>query len=79
MNETDVYTEETPLAALLERVERGEQVTITRHGRPVARLMPLPSARETNLDEVFAEMDRLRVGNRLGDLSTRELIEEGRR
>ncbi len=25
--------------ALLERVERGEEITITRHGHPVARLM----------------------------------------
>jgi prevent-host-death family protein len=26
--------------ALLERVEKGEEITITRHGKPVARLVP---------------------------------------
>jgi antitoxin (DNA-binding transcriptional repressor) of toxin-antitoxin stability system len=27
---------------LLERVEKGESITITKHGRPVARLVPAP-------------------------------------
>jgi prevent-host-death family protein len=30
----------THLARLLDRVERGEEIVITRHGRPVARLVP---------------------------------------
>ena len=28
------------LAQLLDRVERGEEIVITRHGRPIARLVP---------------------------------------
>ena len=31
----------THLPRLLERVVRGESLTITRHGRPVARLVPV--------------------------------------
>ena len=34
------YDAKTRLSELLDRVERGEQVVITRHGRPGARLVP---------------------------------------
>ncbi len=34
------YDAKTRLSELLDRVEKGEQVVITRHGRPVARLVP---------------------------------------
>ena len=32
----------THISALLEKVEEGEEVTITRDGKPIARLMPAP-------------------------------------
>jgi prevent-host-death family protein len=34
------------LSALLERVERGEEIEITRRGRPIARLVPARGARD---------------------------------
>jgi prevent-host-death family protein len=34
------YDAKTRLSELLDRVERGEQIVITRHGKPVARLVP---------------------------------------
>ncbi len=40
MREVGVLEAKTHLSALIERVEKGEQVVITRHGRPVARLVP---------------------------------------
>ena len=40
------YEAKTHLAKLLERVERGEHLTITRHGKPVAQLIPVPSDRQ---------------------------------
>ena len=36
-----VYEAKTHLPELLSRVAHGEQVTITRHGRAVARLVPV--------------------------------------
>ena len=36
----NVHAAKTHLSALLERVERGEEVVIARNGRPVARLVP---------------------------------------
>ncbi|TCH97019.1 type II toxin-antitoxin system Phd/YefM family antitoxin [Roseococcus sp. SYP-B2431] len=35
------FEAKTHLSALLDRVERGEEVTITRRGQPVARLVPV--------------------------------------
>jgi prevent-host-death family protein len=46
------------LGSLLDRVERGEEIVITRHGRPVARLVP--NVDQPNKDEVQAAFDRLR-------------------
>lgn len=40
MDEVGAFEAKTHLPKLLDRVERGESVTITRHGRPVARLVP---------------------------------------
>ena len=36
------FAAKTHLSALLERVEKGESITITKHGLPVARLVPAP-------------------------------------
>ena len=41
MESVGVYEAKTHLPRLLERVLRGESLTITRHGRPVARLVPV--------------------------------------
>ena len=40
MREVGVLTAKTHLSALIDQVENGEEVVITRHGRPVARLVP---------------------------------------
>ena len=38
------FEAKTHLSALLDRVERGEEVTITRRGQPVAKLVPVKPA-----------------------------------
>ena len=40
MQEIGVFEAKKTLGALLDRVERGEEIVITRHGRPIARLVP---------------------------------------
>ena len=40
MDEVGAFEAKTHLPKLLDRVERGESITITRHGRPVALLVP---------------------------------------
>ncbi len=46
METIGAFQAKTHLAALLERVERGERSTITRHGKPVAQLVPADEARD---------------------------------
>lgn len=41
MNTVGAYEAKTHLARLLDRVARGETLTITRRGHPVARLVPV--------------------------------------
>ncbi len=46
MTSVGAYEAKTHLPRLLDRVERGECLTITRHGRPVAQLVPVNGDRE---------------------------------
>lgn len=73
------YEAKTNLSKLLDRVERGESIVITRHGVPVARLVRVESNSERTVSEIIAEMRRISDNLTLGGLSIRELIEEGRR
>ena len=41
MESIGAYEAKTHLPRLLDRIARGESLTITRHGRPVARLVPV--------------------------------------
>jgi prevent-host-death family protein len=47
------------LGALLDRVERGEEIVITRHGKPVARLGPCTAV--VDQDSAQAALDRIRA------------------
>jgi prevent-host-death family protein len=64
---------------LLERVERGEEITITMHGKAVARLVPASEVSRERLENTVARLKSFRRGRRLGDLSAKALIDEGRR
>ncbi len=66
------------MPSLLEQVERGETITITKHGREVARLVPVTPTSNTP-DEVIAALRAARSGVRIGRLSVRGMIEQGRR
>jgi prevent-host-death family protein len=63
----------------LDEVEKGERITITKHGRPVAVLVPPDAARTFDVDALMERMREFRKGNRLGGVTIRELIDEGRR
>jgi prevent-host-death family protein len=40
MTEVGAFEAKNKLSALLDRVEQGEEIVITRHGRPIAKLIP---------------------------------------
>ncbi len=79
MTTIGAYEAKTHLNKLLERVAKGERISITRHGVPVATLQPADPAKRTPVREVIDQLKRFRRGNRLEGLSIRDMIEEGRR
>ncbi len=66
-------------SALLERVEQGEQVGITRHGRLIARLVSVRSPDRQRTRETIEKLKAFSADNTLGALDWRELRDEGRR
>lgn len=73
------YEAKTHLPRLLDEVAGGEEITITKHGVPVAVLVPPPEKRRKSTREVIEELREFRKGNTLGGLKIKDLIEEGRR
>ena len=73
------YEAKTHLPQLLEEVAAGLTITITKHGRPVARLVPPITNERPEPERVVAALRQARQGIRLEGLSLRGLIEEGRR
>ncbi|MCM8748479.1 type II toxin-antitoxin system prevent-host-death family antitoxin [Thermomicrobiaceae bacterium CFH 74404] len=62
---------------LLDRVEKGERIVITRRGVPVAQLVPV-SPRRGDPEQVVEAFRRFRRGKRLDGLPLRALVAEGR-
>ncbi len=84
MTKVTAFEAKTHFGKLLDRVSKGEEVVITRHDKPVARLVPEGTQR---LDEVRAAVKglrelqqqiRRRSKAKLSDREVRSAIEEGR-
>jgi antitoxin (DNA-binding transcriptional repressor) of toxin-antitoxin stability system len=75
------YQAKTHLPELLERVEQGESIVITRRGTPVALLTQPPRQVTRDVGQVVEDMlaYRDRQKRTTGKLTIREMIEEGRR
>jgi prevent-host-death family protein len=68
------------LAELLDTVERGETVVITRHGRVIARLVPDEASRQADAERAMAEIEAAR--RQAPRVKKREILawrDEGRR
>ena len=74
------FEAKTHLPQLLQRVAEGEEITITKHGKPIARLVPPLTAKPApDVRAAVAAMKQFRKGRSLRGLSVREMIDEGRR
>ena len=61
MREIGAFEAKNTLGALLDRVEQGEEILITRHGKPVARLVPSSAAIDREQARAAAERIRSRA------------------
>jgi prevent-host-death family protein len=73
-----VYQAKKHLPELLTKVAQGEQITITRHGQAIARLVPAAPVRQRDVLGVIAELKALAKGRR-ANMPIKEMIAEGRR
>ena len=73
------YEAKTHLPELLKRVESGEHITIARHGRPVAVLIPVGDYPRRDPAAAVAALREFSRGRRRGDFDIRAAIDEGRR
>ena len=79
MRSVGTHEAKTRLTRLLDEVASGETITITRHGVPVARLVPPFQARGRSTREAIIALRAFRRGKTLGGLSVRDLAGEGQR
>jgi prevent-host-death family protein len=61
MREVQSSAAKARLSELLDEVERGETIVITRHGRPIARLEPEGDPRQRAIDQALAELETFRA------------------
>lgn len=74
------YEAKTHFSELLERVEGGQEVTITRHGTPVAKLIPVQKKMTVSQRrEAIQRWNETARHLSLRGLQIRDMIDEGRR
>ena len=73
------FEAKTRFSALLERVERGEQIVITRRGKPVAKLVRIEAAAHEEGNNLLERFKETRKNATLGGLSWKELRDTGRK
>ena len=78
MKKVGAYEAKTHFSLILDEVEKGNRISITRRGRPVALIVP-PREEKPHPASVIAALRALRKSVTLGDIPLRQLIEEGRR
>ena len=80
METIGAFEAKTHLSSLLDRVAKGEKITITRHGVPAALLVPVgPTEQKLSHKEIVAGLRDLRKRVRPGKMSVRDMVNEGRR
>jgi prevent-host-death family protein len=80
METIGAFEAKTHLSALLDRVSKGETITITKHGVPAAMLVPVGrEAWRLTHQEIVEGLQELRGRVKADSMTVREMIEKGRR
>ena len=75
MREVEATEAKARFAELLGAAESGETIVITRHGRPVAHVVPAPTQHRASSEEAVEQFRRLRAGWRRVPFTTDEILE----
>ena len=79
MREVQASDAKTHLPQLLDDVEAGETIVITRHGRPIARLVPDEAQRNADAAAAVEAIRALRKGGKVTVEEILSMRDEGRR
>ncbi len=79
MQTVGIFEAKAHFSELLDRVEHGEEVTITRHGKPVARVLPVDQARQDRAEYAVKRLTELSEKLSLDGLDWKALRDEGRK
>jgi len=79
MEQIGAYEAKTHLPKLIERVRRGERFVITKHGTPVAALVPVGVRGKEEIRSAIEGLRSFQESHDLGGLSVAEIIREGRK
>ena len=80
MDTVGAFEAKTRFASLLERVAKGESITITKHGNPVARLVPVADVPDKKRrEEAVARLQEFAKRHTLGGLDWKALRDEGKK
>lgn len=77
-NTVSSFDAKTHLSQLLQEVEKGQSITITRRGKPVACLVPVREESEASVEHIVEELASVRRRIK-GVFDVKELIREGRK
>ena len=79
MAKIGAFEAKTHFSDLLARVANGEEITITKHGKAIARLVSADPSENLAPETAFQKLTELRRSNTLGGLSWKELRDDGRK
>ena len=79
MKKIGAFEAKNRLSELLDAAENGEEVLITKHGRAVAKLVPVQEFDRARAREAVEWLKKFRETHPLGGLTYRELIDGGRK
>ena len=83
MDRVGIYEAKARLSELVEQVNRGKEVAITKHGKVVAKLVRAKPEKKSNraavMDEILAFSKTVKLKKKLTLRDIREAIEWGRR
>ncbi len=79
METVGIFEAKTNLSHLLERVAAGEKITISKRGVPIAILSPAQEDKIGRRKAAIEALKKFRKGRSLDGVTTKDLINEGRK
>ena len=78
-NTIGAFEAKTHLSQLLDKVQNGNEIVITKRGKPIARLVPFKnSEKKMSMIEILENFDRIRESVK-GNVDIKSYIAEGRK